>query len=748
MNNLLELKGRKFTQKDRVVKGAGFSMNGNYTVTKDTILQVLRSAQHVKNFWEKEKKSKNYFEGILVTAFYNKIAAKSNRINGLLKGEQSNYSIVGAKFNDTRNKHIITYLVDEKDLTYTIDLLDKTEKILQEFFPNGINKNLFEQKEKFNIIPYNKFHITKTCFRRVVADTSFLEKFDVLIDQCLDSDGLVTLYNTNQNLEQILQKIGIAIQRFNIIDQHTVFLYKDQIAILKDKAPYLISMSTIDLSLLSPDSFSLKSRAEAYNLPTPLNEPIIGVIDTLFDSKVYFGPWVEYYDLVDKNIPRSDIDYMHGTAIDSIIIDGPRLNPWLDDGCGYFRVRHFGVALNERVSSFTLIKRIREIVELNQDIRVWNLSLGSHTEISDNYISPVAALLDQLQDQYNIIFVVSGTNKLDDNTVKIGSPADSINSIVVNSVTRSRQIPLYARRGPALSFFAKPDISYFGGDSKDPIFIYTPQGRTIGSGTSYATPWISRKLAYLIDIMGFSREIAKALIIDAARGWSESPSPIQMAFCGHGIVPINIKDIIQSKDNEIKFFVQDISEKWNTYNYSFPVPLVDDKYPYIAKATMCYFPKTNRSQGVDYTNTELNLHFGRINDKGLIDDIKGDTQNQDHLDEDDKCYLYERIARGKFRKWDNVKYIVECPKTRNMPKRSYQKTKNWGMEIKTNNRLNPNDGKGIKFGVVVTLKEIKGVNRIDEFIKNCILNGWLVSTVDVKQRIKINQKLSEEINFD
>lgn len=82
-----------------------------------------------------------------------------------------------------------------------------------------------------------------------------------------------------------------------------------------------------------------------------------------------------------------------------------------------------------------------------------------------------------------------------------------------------------------------------------------------------------------------------------------------------------------------------------------------------------------------------------------------------------------------------------------MPKESYQ-NKNWGMEIKTNNRLNPNDGIGIRFGVVVTLKEMKGINRIDEFIKSCILNGWLVNEIDIENRIKIHQKVNEEIIFE
>jgi hypothetical protein len=34
---------------------------------------------------------------------------------------------------------------------------------------------------------------------------------------------------------------------------------------------------------------------------------------------------------------------------------------------------------------------------------------------------------------------------------------------------------------------------------------------------SFAAPWIARKLSYLIDILGLNRELAKALIIDAAR---------------------------------------------------------------------------------------------------------------------------------------------------------------------------------------------------------------------------------------
>lgn len=54
---------------------------------------------------------------------------------------------------------------------------------------------------------------------------------------------------------------------------------------------------------------------------------------------------------------------------------------------------------------------------------------------------------------------------------------------------------------------------------------------------------------------------------------------------------------------------------------------------------------------------------------------------------------------------------------------------------------------GLRFGVVVTLKEMYGVNRIDEFIRNCNLNGWLVNKIDIENRIDIHEKVNEEIEF-
>lgn len=744
MNNILELKGKRFIQAPKTNAGNGTSMNSKVEVTSDLIEQLRIQILEIQKFWDSENRA---FNGVLISVHYNKIVAKSNRIGGIFKGNKSNYAIVGAKFNDEKSKHIITYYLDNDDLTYTIELFNNTKKVLDDAFSKSINKETFDNRQLFNSIDFSLWGISKTAFRNVIADASYIEGFDVDRATKQAKDSIVTLFDTKTDVKKIFKNLGINIMSARILDNRTVYLDVSQMEMLYEKAPYLVAMATENLLDLKPDDFQDDYENSMAFIPSPINEPVIGVIDTLFDERVYFHEWVDYHKMVDDNIPTTSDDYRHGTSVSSIIVDGPKLNPWLDDGCGRFRVRHFGVACGAQFSSFTIIKAIKNIVNENRDIRVWNISLGSNQEINDNFISAEAAVLDQIQYENDVIFVIAGTNKPNNEVIKIGSPADSINSMVVNSVTKSGLSTNYTRKGLALSFFAKPDVSYYGGSKEEYIQVCEPLGATKVAGTSYAAPWIARKLSYLIDILGINRELAKALIIDAARGWNGSPSPETVAVYGHGIVPIRIEDIIQTKDDEIKFLVTDISEKWNTYNYHFPVPLNNDSYPYYARATMCYFPVCDRAQGVDYTNTELNLHFGRIKDDGSLNEINSDKQNQEVEVAGDKAYILEGDAREKFRKWDNVKYVSETIKDRKTPKKSYS-NKNWGMEVKTNNRLDPQDGVGLRFGVVVTLKEMKGVNRIDEFIRNCEFSGWLVNVVNIENRIDIHEKVNEDVEFE
>ncbi len=738
MNNLLQLKGT-FEQKGNEQRVGPPELPANAIVTVEHLKKLKNDLEKLINFWEKEK----FFSGSLISVYYNKIAAKSNRTRGLLsKGKiKANSTIVGARFTTEGDpKHIITHYVQVDILYESIARLDACINILTSHFGGVIttklNKDINSKKTKFE-----PKEISKTTFLQIIVDSYFIEKFDVFVDvDELNDNAIITIFKTDNKATDLLKKVGIDLPHTSVIDDTTILLHPDDLNLLKQKAPYLISMAVSDLSQLDSTYFDFGEN-NILSIPAPTKEPVIGVIDTLFDESVYFSKWVEYHDMIPEEIPKQPDDYKHGTAVSSIIVDGPSSNPNLDDGCGRFRVRHFGVATGKQFSSFSILRRIDEIVTKNRDIKVWNLSLGSKLQINKNFISPEAAILDRIQYENDIIFVIAGTNKSIDSPqlMRIGAPADSINSLVINAVSFDNKPAIYSRRGPVLSFFTKPDISYYGGEKQSPMRVCTPTGEGFVTGTSFAAPWIARKMSYLINILGLSREVAKALIIHASTGWDKQNTA--SILIGHGIVPLRIEDIIKSPEDEIQFILSGVSEKYNTYNYNIPVPINKGKHPFIAKATLCYFPYCSRNQGVDYTNTELDISFGRING------TKIETINNNYQSSEVEHFTLEEDARKNFRKWDNVKHIREVSTKGNKDKKVYDKGI-WGVSLKTKERLDEKYGEGIKFGIIVSLKEIHGVNRIEDFIKHCSLRGWLVNKIEVQNRIDIYNIAEEVIDFD
>lgn len=738
MNNLLQLKGT-FEQAKSKPPGPPNLPSGK-SIKTSKLNEMKRNLLELKEFWTKE----TIFSGALVSVYYNKVAAKSNRIQGLLSngGRTANKMIVGARFsNDESPKHIITHYVPMEIIDESIFRLSVCISILNESFGGVISHDIIKQINSKQI-EFTPLRISKTNFLRVVIDAYYVEKFGVLVDEfALENDSaIITIFKTDLKTTTLLEKLGINLQFTRVMDDTTILLRPEELSLLKQKAPYLISMAVSDIRQLTKDDFDFYDDG-VIKIPSPKTEPTIGVIDTMFSKDVYFSEWVDFKKMLSDDIPLSQSDYDHGTMVSSIIVDGPSFNPQMDDGCGRFRVRHFGVAAGEKFSSFSILRYINEIISTNKDIKVWNISLGSKLPINSNFISPEAAILDKIQYEHDVVFVIAGTNKPSDvlYPMAIGAPADSINSLVVNSVDFDNHPASYTRKGPVLSFFTKPDISYYGGDGNKPICVCTPLGEALVKGTSFAAPWIARKMSYLIDILGLSREVAKALIINSATGWSKQE--IDASLIGHGIIPMKIDDVVRCADNEIQFVLSGVSEEYDTYNYNIPIPISKDKHPFIVKATMCYFPCCSRNQGVDYTNTELDIQLGRLTAKGIkpIDNNYQGRQTEH--------FTWEEDARKLFRKWDNVKHIREISKDKARAKKCYDKGL-WGVSLKTKERLDEKFGVGIKFGIVISLREINGENRIEDFIKNCFLRGWLVNKIDVENRIDIYNVAEEEIEFN
>lgn len=707
--------------------------------------KLIEDLENVKNYYEHINR---VTEDILIDAVYNDIVAKTNRITEILKNKgDCNNNIVGARFSEAEN-HIITYYVPLTVIDKAIEKLKDSKQLITNQLNGEANSINFDYSNTSIKYPGNK----RLKIRNTIIDCSVLESFGIpdagSVDYPLDNVS-ITFFSTELKTSILLSKI-IKDNRlwYETAGENTIIASKDTYKYLYDTVPYLISMASRDISRIEPLVINNKNKKDECCIPSPGKEPVIGVIDTVFKEDVYFSNWVEYVECLDflEKSTVKEKDYEHGTAVSSLIVDGPSLNPWLDDGLGRFRVRHFGVCAN-RISPTKLIRKIEEIIQKNKDIRVFNLSLGTEYEVSKNFISFDGARLDALQKEYNVIFVVSGTNDTRTNKeemIRIGSPADSLNSVVVNSVKKDGTPASYTRNGKVLSFFNKPDVSYYGGDyeNNERIAVYTSKGIDMQYGTSFAAPWIARKLCYLINILGYSKEVAKALIIDSAAGWEYKQNNYKYQnIIGYGIVPIKMDNILSTDNSEIKFILHGSASKYLTSNYAIPVPKDDDKCAYIARATLCYFPLSNRLEGIDYTQRELSLKFGRMNEKGIVD------INHNVIDVDGE-YTDERRSRMEFRKWENTKFISSLLKENgNRLLKSYGDGL-WGVSLTSMERGRIAKHDELLFGLVICLKNIKGENKINEFKHNCLLRGYIVNEVNINNQINIFEKAQNEVEFE
>lgn len=758
MNPLLELKGGMRPVKNEN-GGGGVSFAKDFSFSVSMLEWLIGRLASVQKYWSADRG----IDKALVNVHYKRVVPKTGRITVLLKerGKSQAETIRGGRFElvqdgngHSYHRHVFTHYIE-------VDTISKTLVVMMDFLSTLKThfKDTVSYQDTVDVGDEKKAigHYTKTTFLKILKDLDSVVDFNVPQDTTeFTEESIISIYDIGVDPRQLMLKFGVEIDDHRIYNRTTLRLTVNEIQKLQRNAPYLISMGFTDINKIPPvkeqRTSQKESCAEDKDYPAPRGEPVIGVIDTQFDTTVHFHKWVTFENrITDSAITFDHADMAHGTAVSFIIVDGPSLNPNLEDGCGRFRVRHFGVATKHGFRSLEIMQEIRRIVAANRDIKVWNLSLGTTTETQENFISPPAAVLDALQHEFDdIIFVVAGTNKGvkdGEREKRLGSPADSLNSLVVNSVSFDKTPASYARVGPVLSFFRKPDVAYYGGDgfrSDEKIKVYNGGILPVAvQGTSFAAPWIARKLAYLIHIMGFPREVAKALLIDSAAGWQPLSDVRRM---GYGIVPKRIEDIVSSKDEEIKFVIYGRAEEYEMSTYQIPVPLHEGAFPFYARATLSYFPCCDRNQGVDYTCTEMDLRLGRIkkNKRGeyTVADIKKNRQGEERC-----ASNLEENARNELRKWDNVKRSCEAIPEKRKVARDRFDSDNWGLRVITKERVSDGRRNDLAYGVVVTLMEINRVNRFTAFERACQANGWFVNRINAHERLVIHNRAEEEIEL-
>lgn len=769
MNKLVALSGKIYNS-PLTTAGCGYTIVDKDYLLSDSIKQTRDNIIKAIDDWE------NKITAIcdpIVSIKHCRVIPKTKRIQGLFHVPNGNLdsAIVGSYFDlsNKKRKHVMVYRLKMNTLKESIANLNKLISIVDEYFNYRIDKKQMEilfspikklteaekkERKKKGAQIKNK-GLSITLFGKLIQDVSSIENVFINTEQKdLTEPGFVSFYDTGLSPDQLLKAINLPKATDKIgsdTDGYAFYLNPVQYKSIVLQYPYLISMSLVDVSSIASKGIE-DSIEEDFIHDFPSNEPIVGVIDTDFNEKAPFASWVEFHRLANE---KSDTS--HGTAVSSLIVDGPALNPNLEDGCGRFRVRHFSVVnAKGEASQLQIFKFINQIVRTNRDIKIWNLSLGTTQSIERNSISPVGALLDQLQAELDVVFIVAGTNNNegDYSFPTIGSPADSINSIVVNSVDEDGRIPEYARKGPVLEFFPGPTLCAIGGSKKKPIVVYSGKGKKKDSGTSYAACWVTRKMAYLMHRLNLTREVAKALLVDSAYDWDNTTLNDKTYLTGAGTLPHHISEITTTHNDEFKVVVRDTCTKYKTYGYNIPIPQQNGRFPFLAKATLCYFPLCSRRHGVDYTLTELDLHFGRMNDKGGVITINNNRQGDIGTLE-----LYEEKMKGEFGKWDSVKHISEGykPKARGKTiKKREEENKpysGWGFHILKKQRFNNTlleenlQSSRIQFGLIITFKSIDKRNRLADFERFARAEGWTISEIDADIMNKVIEQGEAEVEF-
>ena len=304
------------------------------------------------------------------------------------------------------------------------------------------------------------------------------------------------------------------------------------------------------------------------------------------------------------------------------------------------------------------IEQIRDTISRNNDVKIWNLSLGTNIE-SDLYeFSDFAKALDEIQEEYDVLICKSAGNctnfKINAPISRIAVSADTIRGLVVGSLAQSKIVTDLAEknnpspfsrigRGPA--HIIKPDVVHFGGNAGldesnsvviNPVKSFSVEGEIIGNvGTSFSTPRVSAIVAGLDSMVNeqFNSTLLKALIIHSCKYPKEIKMSIsnKIKYTGFGL-PTNINDILFNKPNEITLILQDTLEKGHfidILDFPFPKSMTDDKGYYFGEMTVTLVtsPILEQSQGAEYCQSNIDIMLGTYDEKTERDMSKPTIRN-------------------------------------------------------------------------------------------------------------------------
>ncbi len=319
----------------------------------------------------------------------------------------------------------------------------------------------------------------------------------------------------------------------------------------------------------------------------------------------------------------------HGTNVTSAVLYGP-LNNYADSDIlpePAVTVKNFRV-LSQDVSSdpdlYNVIDAIENVVPQNTNIQVYNLSIGPIGPILDDYVSRFTYAIDTLSKKHNVLFNVAVGNDGDKiHYDRIQSPSDMVNGMAIASYTINDgkvERATYSCKGPGREGNKmKPDISAFGGCSRNPIQLisFEENRRIYTQGTSFSAPQVSGLSGKLI---GSSKGVinaltARLLLIHGAERTSNDGHCDEM---GHGIMQKDIDTLMTCINNSYTLIYE--GEIQHGKFHEFEIPWVNEisRGKVNFKWTVAVQSSVDENSPEDYTTSSIQINFYPDSNKYLF----------------------------------------------------------------------------------------------------------------------------------
>lgn len=506
-----------------------------------------------------------------------------------------------------------------------------------------------------------------------------------------------------------------------------------------------------------------------FSIEDGVDYPIIGIIDSGVSSIEKLDPWRSGGT---DFVMSSKQDRSHGTFIAGLISAGNIINPELpslnETPCKFYDLDLYPTSANEFSANYPrgFIDFLRqldaEIQEAKEHgVRVFNMSLSLVTPVEDDSYSLYAAMIDDISDQNDVIFVLPAGNltpqllrdewpESHNDTLsmlakyryqgrdKVLQPCESVRSISVGALDASEKIinlkpTRYTRRGPGPSLGIKPDVCHIGGTLNEDSGLYSlsTSGGVISScGTSYAAPLVAKTLAVLDkQIKGYvSRETLYGLLIHHAQIpkllKKKELKEICRDFVGFGLPPV-ADDIVLYDDSSITLVFNGLfTHRYDelAFGFTWPKCLTDEEGKCRGNVTMTlvYSPSCDNRFGNEF----IRLNLDACLRQAIVNEDTGEISYKGVVKDSIKSAHEEELIKNGMKWWPTKKFDWNF--------KGRGTSSEWKVVIESLLRADVNFPKeGVPFAVLLTITDPKNGGMVFNEVRSSLISSG-VKIADIR----------------